>query len=330
MPRGRLDLRPKNIARVLLGDLEYSPSWHFVRDVARLIWESKWFSLAIFVVTIFQEYAALVPVNLLGQFIDRLGTGDMGNTVWLFLLSTLFYPALMRGNVMLRHKMFYEMDYRKNVEMVLKAAEKGDAPSPEAAGAAFARTANAVSGITNAVYHVLGSFTPIIIKIIIVSINLVAYNRLLGQVYVASLLIPAVMTIVFNRWLRVLLDSQYSVASEFSGAGVRTFTERGNEEVKERFRDVMRVRRRVHIHLVIKGQFFIYLREAALIGSQFIVVFMAVAIRTQLGLTPGDFAKIIGYTTQVAAAFIGAASCLDAIISYSRAYHVYATGRRDA
>jgi hypothetical protein len=43
-----------------------------------------------------------------------------------------------------------------------------------------------------------------------------------------------------------------------------------------------------------------------------------------LGLTPGDFTRIIGYTTQVAAAFITTASTLDAIVSYSRAYHIYA------
>jgi hypothetical protein len=34
--------------------------------------------------------------------------------------------------------------------------------------------------------------------------------------------------------------------------------------------------------------------------------------------------SIIGYTAQVAAAFIGAASCLDSIVSCSRAYHIFA------
>jgi hypothetical protein len=40
-------------------------------------------------------------------------------------------------------------------------------------------------------------------------------------------------------------------------------------------------------------------------------------------MTADDFARIFGYTAQVAAAFISAAACLDAIISYSRAYGVY-------
>jgi hypothetical protein len=46
-------------------------------------------------------------------------------------------------------------------------------------------------------------------------------------------------------------------------------------------------------------------------------------MRVRVGLTPGDFTQIVGYTAQVAAAFIGAASVLDAIVSSSRAYHVY-------
>ena len=69
-------------------------------------------------VTIFQEIAALWPVNLLGEFIDRLDTGDMGNTVWLLLGASLFYPGLLRANVILRHKMFYETDFRKRVEII--------------------------------------------------------------------------------------------------------------------------------------------------------------------------------------------------------------------
>jgi hypothetical protein len=46
-------------------------------------------------------------------------------------------------------------------------------------------------------------------------------------------------------------------------------------------------------------------------------------MRDRLGLTPGDFTRIAGYTTQVATAFIATASTLDAIISYSRAYHAF-------
>jgi hypothetical protein len=322
--QGRRGEWSRRIGRLVLGDMQYSPSWQFIKDILRLIWEYKWFSLAIFAVTILQEYSALWPVNLLGQFIDGLTTGDIGNVVWLFFAASLFYPFLVRANVMLRHTMFYETDFQKTVELVFKASAGRHEQTAEEAGTAFTRTANAVSGITNATYHVLGSFTPVVIKIIIVAGSLLSYNRTLGLVYLASLILPGAMTIFFNKWLRVLLDSQYSVASEVSGSGIRTFSEKGNEEVRSRFRSVMALKKRIYLQVVYKGQIYTYLREAALVGSQFLVVFIALAMRNQLHLTPGDFTKIVGYTTQVAAAFINAAVCLDAIISYSRAYHVFA------
>jgi len=324
----RLDLRPGRFITLIKHWFLYTPVGHFARDVARLIWEYRWFSLAIFVVTIGQEFAALWPVNLLGDFIDRLGTGDLGNVVWLFLLASLFYPALLRANVVLRHKMFYETDFKKLVELVLKTSDEGGCAAPQEAGSAYARAANAVSGMTNATYHVLGSFTPVIIKIIIVSGNLLSYNRMLGLVYLASLLIPTVMTVVFNKWLQVLLDTQYSIGSDLSGTAIRTISDQNDLDARERFGEIMRIRKWVLLTLVTKGQLFTYAREAVLVGSQFAVVFMALALRTRIGITPGDFARIIGYTTQVAASFITAASCLDAIISYSRAYKVYATARR--
>ena len=302
----------------------------FAQDVLSLIWRYKWYSLAILVVTVFQEFAALWPVNLLGDFIDRLEQGNIGNIVWLFLGASLFYPGLVRANVMLRHRMFYRTDFDKMVEMVLRVADQSHNPGPEAAGGAWARVANAVSGVTNATYHVLGSFTPVIIKIVIVSERLLVYNRVLGFTYLASLVIPLVMTFAFNKLLRVLLDSQYSVSSDLAGSAVETICNRRDESVRGRFLEVMRVRRRVLTTLVYKSQFYLYVREAALVGSQFIVVFMALAMRNDIGMTTGDFARVVGYTAQVAAAFISAASCLDAIISYSRAYHIYATARSES
>jgi hypothetical protein len=86
----------------------------------------------------------------------------------------------------------------------------------------------------------------------------------------------------------------------------------------------MRVRTNVFISLLARSQSFLCVREATLVGSQFLVVFMALAIRERLQTTPGDGTKIVGYTTQVAGAFISAAACLDAIVSYARAYHIYA------
>ena len=59
-----------------------------------------------------------------------------------------------------------------------------------------------------------------------------------------------------------------------------------------------------------------------------LVVAIAVSMRKSLGLTAGDFTRVIGYTAQVAAAFINAAACLDAVVSYSRAWHVYDEARR--
>lgn len=331
MARGyaRLNLQPARLRRLLEDELAVNPGWQFVADVARLIWEYRYFSLAILVVTVFQEFAALWPVSLLGQFIDRLTEGDPGDVIWLLLASSLFYPALARANVVLRHKLFYETDFRKMVELVLRVSDRGEYGDTESAAAAYTRAANAVSGITNATYHVLGSFTPVIIKIVIVSGSLLAYNRLLGLVYMISLAIPTVMTVLFNRRLRVLLDSQYSVISRVSGAGIKTISDKDNLTARDKFREAMGTRRGIYVSLIGKSQFYLYAREAILVGSQFLVVFLALAMRQRLGMTPGDFAKIIGYMAQVAAAFITAASCLDAIVSYSRAYHVYATVGRD-
>jgi hypothetical protein len=302
-----------------------NPLWQFVGNVAGLIWEYRWYSLAIFAVTIFQEIAALWPVNLLGEFIDRLDTGEIGRIVWLLLAASLFYPGLLRANVILRHKMFYETDFRKRVEMVLQASDAGRWTDSESAGAVYTKAVNAVSGITNAVYHILASFTPVIIKIVIVSGNLLRYNRLLGLSYLGSLSIPLAMTLLFNKKLQVLRDSQYSVIGESSGLGIKAIAEKDNQEVKQKFTDVMRIRTNVFISLLARSQSFLYIREASLVGSQFLVVFMALSMREQLHITAGDFTKIMGYTAQVAAAFISAAASMDAIVSYTRAYHIYAT-----
>jgi hypothetical protein len=260
---------------------------------------------------------------LLGLFVDRLGTGELGNVVWLFLGASLLFPAVARANVILRHKMFYETDLSQRVELTLAEAARMAGADMESAGEANSRVANAVSGITNAAYHVLGSFTPVIIKVTVVAASLVAYNRLLGATYVASLIVPMVLTVIFNDRLRVLRDTQYSIISRLEGAGVRVITQGDDAGVQERFRRTMRERANVLITLVARHQLSLLLRQAALVGSQFAVVFLALLLRPRIGLTPGDFTMIVGYTTQVAAAFIEAAACLDAIVSYSRAYHVY-------
>ncbi len=321
---GRIRTSVERVSQRLKLAYALNPLWQFVGNVASLIWEYRWYSLVIFVVTIFQEIAALWPVNLLGEFIDRLDTGEMGRTVWLLLAASLFHPGLLRANVILRHKMFYETDFRKRVELVLQASDAGRWTDSESAGALYTKAVNAVSGITNAVYHILASFTPVIIKIVIVSGNLLRYNRLLGFSYLGSLIIPAGMTFLFNKQLQVLRDSQYAVIGESSGLGIKAIAEKENQGAREKFRHVMRVRTNVFISLLARSQSFLYVREASLVGSQFLVVFLALSMREQLDMTAGDFTKIVGYTAQVAAAFINAVACLDAIVSYSRAYHIYA------
>jgi hypothetical protein len=324
---GPIDISPGRLAKRILQNMKLDPNWQFARDIGRLIAEYRWYSLAILCVTVVQELAALWPVNLLGDFVDRLETGNLGNVVLLLMGASVLAPAIMRGNIILRHKMFYETDFQKRVELILESSSSASADA-EAAGATNTRIANAVSGITNATYYVLGNFTPIIIKITVVFGNLMAYNRILGITYLASLIIPTVMTIAFNNWLKVLRDAQYSVMSRADGTATKFFASQDKQAVSSKVREVMAERKNILIALVSKHQISLFVRQAALIGSQFLVVFIALASRQQLGLTAGDFTKIVGYTTQVAAAFIETAACLDAIVSHSRAYHVYAQAKK--
>jgi len=333
--RGRLDrlrvprlrLRGTRIATRFNHWFQYDPVGKFVTAVARLIWQYRAYSAAIVVATVVQEFAALWPVNLLGEFIDRMSEDNVGNTVWLLLLASLLYPALLRGNVILRRMMFYETDFRKMTELVVIESDRGE-HTPETSGAAYTRLANAVAGITNATYHTLGSFTPIIIKIIIVSGRLLSYSRLLGLVYLASLTVPAGLTVLANSKMRRLRDSQYVLSSDASGLGMRVVSDSHDLTARAEYASQMHVRKGLLQRLVATSQAFILSREAVLVGSQFVVVFMALAMRDDLGITAGDFAKIIGYTTQVAAAFVVAASTLDSVVSFTRAFHVYVTRGR--
>lgn len=327
---GRLVVRPKTVAARIARRIQAYPSWGFVSDVLGLIWEYRLFGLAILAVTVVQEIVALWPVQLLGQFVDRLQTGDIGNVVLLFLGASLLHPAIVRANVILRHKMFYESDLRKRVELTLQVAEETDGKDAESAGSAHTSLVQAVSGVTNAAYHLLGGFTPVIIKIVVVASRLLAYNYVLGLAYVASLSAPILLTILFNHKLRVLRDTQYSVINKTTGAGIRTIVERGKEETRERFLRIMRERTDILISLVTRSQSFLYVREATLVGSQFLVVFLALGLRDRIGMTPGDFTKVVGYTAQVAVAFLNAVSFVDNIFSYSRAYHVYRQEHRPA
>ena len=132
----RARARTRRIGQRVQTRFRYDPTWQFVGNIGGLIWEFKWYSLAIFAVTILQEIAALWPVNLLGDLIDRLDGGDVGRIVWLLMGASLFYPGLLRANVILRHKMFYETDFAKRVELVLHASDAGQWTDSEAAGAA--------------------------------------------------------------------------------------------------------------------------------------------------------------------------------------------------
>lgn len=321
---GRFALRPGRLWRLAGQRIRANPSWPFFYDIGRLIWDFRYYGLAILAVTVAQEFLALWPVQLLGQFVDRLSSGaPLGNIVLVFLGASLLYPAVVRANVILRHKMFYESDLRKRVELTLWVASQGPPKDAEAAGSSHTSLVQAVSGVTNATYHLLGSFTPVIIKIVVVAVRLVSYNDILGVAYVASLAVPAVLTILFNNRLRVLRDTQYSVINRTTGSGIRTIIEQGQGEVRGRFLAIMRERTDVLYLLVARNQIFLYIREATLVGGQFLVVFLALGLRERLGLTPGDFTQVVGYTGQVAVAFLNAVSFVDNIFSYSRAYHVY-------
>jgi len=319
----KIAIRPGRIVRQVGLRLRAHQGWEFFEDVGRLIWEFRLYGLMILGVTIGQEIVALWPVQLLGQFVDRLSTGEaLGSVVLLFMGASLLYPAIVRGNVILRHKMFYEAELRKRVELTLQVADEADPKDPESAGAAHTSLTQAVSAVTNASYHILGSFTPVI-KIFVVGVRLVDYSSILGMAYVASLVVPLALTLLFNNRLRVLRDNQYSVISRTSGTGIKTILEKDNGEVRNRFLDTMRERTNILFSLMARSQSFLYIREAALIGSQFLVVFLALGLREQLGLTPGDFTQVVGYTGQVAVAFLNAVSFVDSIFSHSRAYHVY-------
>jgi len=320
---GRLVARPRWVAVRMVRRVRANQSWAFASDVLGLIWQFRLFGVAILAVTVVQEFVALWPVQLLGQFVDRLQTGDIGNTVVLFLGASLLHPAIVRANVILRHKMFYECDFRKRVELTLQVADETDGKDAEAAGSAHTSLVQAVSGVTNAAYHLLGSFTPVLVKTIVVAGRLLAYNEILGLAYVSSLSVPILLTILFNHKLRVLRDTQYSVINKTSGAGIKTILERDNVDARERFVAIMRERTSILISLVCRSQCFLYVRQAALVGSQFLVVFLALGLRDRLGMTPGDFTQVVGYTGQVAVAFLNAVSFVDNIFSYSRAYHVY-------
>ena len=320
----RIAIRPRRIVRQVGQRLRANQGWAFFEDIGRLIWEFRLYGLMILAVTIGQEFVALWPVQLLGQFVDRLSTGEsLGNVVLLFMGASLLYPAIARGNVVLRHKMFYEAELRKRVELTLQVAEEAETKDPAAAGAAHTSLTQAVSALTNAAYHILGSFTPVIIKIIVVGVRLVNYNSILGLAYVSSLIIPLALTLLFNNKLRVLRDNQYSVISRTSGTGIKTILEKENTEVRDRFLTTMRERTGILFSLIARNQSFLYIREAALIGSQFLVVFIALGLKDRLGMTPGDFTQVVGYTGQVAVAFLNAVSFVDNIFSHSRAYHVY-------
>lgn len=307
-----------------------SSSGQFASDIVRMILKYRWICLAIVGVTVFQEIASLWPVNLLGRFIDGLGSEDTGRTVILLIGASVLAHTVLRLNVILRFKAFYESDFRTRVEMTLRLkapAEDGEAEDVEAAGKANSRVLNAVGSITNATFHVVGSFAPVIIKILVVSGSLLTYNAVIGWAFIGSLSIPIVLTWGANRWLRKLRDSSYSVVSRAEGVGTRVISAPEAKDQVHRFVRLMRQKRDVLFHLLARSQITLLLREAALVGSQFLVVLLALGMRERLHITAGDFTRIVGYTAQVSVAFINTAACLDAVISYSRAWHVYAEAR---
>lgn len=301
-----------------------STDWHFFTGAMRLLWDYRRYSIPSMALTIVQEIAALWPARLLGQFVDRLQGGDPGNVVWLFFGASILYPLLLRTNVIISNRMFYAMELEKRLEWTARVGQSGQcANDAEKAGTAIIRIVNAVSAMAHLAFYSVRSIAPIFVKVIAVSSALLTYSRTLGLVYVASLAIPVWMTIRYNRRVRALRDRQYGVASEVTGTAVKALAEHENPEPRSRFLEVMVERRRILFTLLARSQVANLARTVVLTGSQFAVVFLALAMRHDLGLTPGDFTTIVGYTGQVAAAVLGAASVYDTIVDLTRAYTVY-------
>ena len=291
-----------------------------------MLWQYRWLSLVILAVTVLQEITALWPVNALGHFIDRLQSEDIIQSFMILIATSVVAPGVARLNVIIRHKLFYQTDFQSRIEMTLRLPTA--AQNVEDAGKVNSRIANAVGSITNAAYHVLGSFTPVIVKVVVVSASLLAYNSVLGWSFIASLSLPITITIAYNVWQRRLRDHQYSAVSRAEGIGTRLISAPDHGGAKTRFLRLMRERRDVLFTIVARSQLSLYVREIGLLASQFLVVGLAISMRKSLGLTAGDFTRVIGYTAQVSVAFINAAACLDAVVSYSRAWHVYDEARR--
>lgn len=324
-PPKRRGMRARREARRLtMQRAKASTHWHFFAGALHLLWEYRRYSIPSLSITVFQEIAALWPAKLLGQFVDGLESGDLGNVVWLFLGASVLYPLVLRTNVVISNRMFYQMEAQKRIEWTQRVGRRGDcADDAEKAGTAIIRIVNAVSAMCHLAFYSVRSIAPIFVKVIVVSGALLAYSQVLGLTYLASLAIPIIMTIAYNKRMRVLRDAQYSLISEATGTGVKTIADGGSEESRSRFLGVMLRRRKVLFSLVAKSQLANFFRTAVLVGSQFAVVFIALAMRKQLGLTPGDFTTIVGYTGQVAAATLGAASVVDTIVDMTRAYSVF-------
>ncbi len=314
----------RGAARATLQRMRGTTDWHFFAGAMQLLWEYRRYSIPSMALTIVQEIAALWPARLLGQFVDRLQTGDPGEVVWLFFGASILYPLLLRTNVIISNRMFYAMELEKRLEWTTRVGKSAQcADDAEKAGNAIIRIVNAVSAMAHMAFYSVRSIAPIFVKVIAVSSALLAYSRTLGLVYLASLSIPLAMTIRYNRRMRALRDRQYEVVSEVTGSAVKALAEHKNPEPRARFLEVMIERRRVLFALLAKSQIANFGRQTVLVGSQFIVVFLALAMRHDLGLTPGDFTTIFGYTGQVAAAVLGAASVYDTIVGLTRAYTVY-------
>jgi ABC-type multidrug transport system fused ATPase/permease subunit len=320
------EFRQAVIRRPRIREARDRPGVQFAADIWAMIWQHKWYGVAILGVTVLQEVSALWPVNALGQFIDRLQSGDVTRSLVLLIGTSVLSLGVMRFNVILRHKVFYETDFQSRIEMTLRLPSAVE--DVEEAGKVNSRIANAVGSITNAAYNVLGSFAPVFVKVTVVAASLLAYNSVLGWSFLASLILPTVLTAAYNRWQRRLRDHQYAVVTRAEGIGTRLITTPGHDGARTRFMRLMRERRDVLFTIVARSQASLYLREVALLLSQLLVVVLALSMRERLHMTAGDFTRIIGYTAQVSVAFLNAAACLDAVVSYSRAWHVYAEARR--
>lgn len=295
----------------------------FLRDVFRLLWQYRGLSVLVLGVTIGQELSSLWPYSSLGKCVDKFQSKEIFLAVVVFVLANGVHLLVSSLSGILRNTLKFDLECFLRIKLVSEEGGKGIWRDAKGAGRVNTLILNAISGLVQAADYLLGSFIPVLIKIGVVSADFMRYSWLLALAYLLSLLIPGAITIYINRKLLKLRDLQYKTDSLAGGEGVQTLLGSNSEGHNQALRDSTQERKRVQISLTVSSQVLNLLRTLSLAGSQLIVIFLAVYRRQELGLTAGDFTRLINYMVQVAGSFLGVASMIDALATFSRAHATY-------